>query len=385
MEPPCRICSRLTPPPVFNPRALESRYKSSVTRRREYDPRRYDAKVGTDLKSELDSRFYNVGRIANKVQELKRNLVQDYDESKYFDRERLRSDARITDFKSARNAMQNCARELEKIKTFLEDENTWWKILKERSATCCEQTLPHLHGILDGSSVTLILFEEGIDEIPRRFATTASSKKDNIADFCFRNSSKRIPNEANYRTDWEKRTKEYTDSYAAPYTVSAKSTVVEVTNTDTYDSNQQNVVETTTKSNQNIVATELWLETRDGKRSDQKVSEWSGTSKETRDKTQSENKDIKTDRSNIVPPREMWYGENTGTTFEDAVSPRETFSSENTASAKYIDFESNVDMSSKLPSRNVTNHKLKSKETNEKGACHSQKSLPTKIPRIRKD
>lgn len=86
-EPPCRICSRLTPPPVFNPRALESRYKSSVTRRREYDPRRYDAKVGTDLKSELDSRFYNVGRIANKVQELKRNLVQDYDESKYFDRE----------------------------------------------------------------------------------------------------------------------------------------------------------------------------------------------------------------------------------------------------------------------------------------------------------
>lgn len=61
--------------------------------------------------------------------------------------------------------MQNCARELEKIKTFLEDENTWWKILKERSATCCEQTLPHLHGILDGSSVTLILFEEGIDEV----------------------------------------------------------------------------------------------------------------------------------------------------------------------------------------------------------------------------
>lgn len=48
----------------------------------------------------------------------------------------------------------------------------------------------------------------------------------------------------------------------------------------------------------------------------------------------------------VMPPREMWYGENTGTTFEDTLSARETFSSENTASAKYIDFESNVDLSS---------------------------------------
>jgi len=46
-------------------------------------------------------------------------------------------------------------------------------------------------------------------------------------------------------------------------------------------------------------------------------------------------------------PREIQYGQNTQTTFEDTLKPRETFSSENTESKKHItsDFESNVDLS----------------------------------------
>lgn len=72
---------------------------------------------------------------------------------------------KINDLKDAHNTIVTCLREMEKIKTFLEDENSWWKILKNRSIDCCQQKLPHLHGILDGASVTLMLLEEGTDEV----------------------------------------------------------------------------------------------------------------------------------------------------------------------------------------------------------------------------
>lgn len=82
-EPPCRICTHLTSPAAFNPRTLKSLYKLPVTRRREYcEPRRCNAKVGTDLKYEFNSRSYNVDRVVNKIQELKRN-VQDLDKPEY--------------------------------------------------------------------------------------------------------------------------------------------------------------------------------------------------------------------------------------------------------------------------------------------------------------
>lgn len=84
-ESPCKICTHLTSPAAFNPRTLESRYKSSVTRRKEYcEPRRCNAKVGTDLKYEFNSRSYDVDHVVNKVQELKRN-VQDLDRPKCYD------------------------------------------------------------------------------------------------------------------------------------------------------------------------------------------------------------------------------------------------------------------------------------------------------------
>lgn len=67
--------------------------------------------------------------------------------------------------KDVHHAIMICLREMEKIKTFLEDENTWWKILKGRSVECCQQKLPHLHGVLDGSPVTLMLLEDDTDEV----------------------------------------------------------------------------------------------------------------------------------------------------------------------------------------------------------------------------
>jgi hypothetical protein len=56
-------------------------------------------------------------------------------------------------------------REMAKVKAFLEDDNSWWKILKSRSVSCCQQKVPHLHGQLDGASVTLMLLEEETDEV----------------------------------------------------------------------------------------------------------------------------------------------------------------------------------------------------------------------------
>lgn len=84
-EPPCRICTRLARP-TSELHSLQGRYKSSVTRRREYcEPSRCHAKVDTDLKSGFDSRYHNAGRVVNKIQELKRN-VQDVEELKRHDK-----------------------------------------------------------------------------------------------------------------------------------------------------------------------------------------------------------------------------------------------------------------------------------------------------------
>lgn len=50
-----------------------------------------------------------------------------------------------------------------KLKRFFDDENFWWKIFKKRNFNCCEQKLPHLHGYLDGTMVTLKILEEKIE------------------------------------------------------------------------------------------------------------------------------------------------------------------------------------------------------------------------------
>lgn len=81
-EPPCKICSRLTSPYAINSRTLKNLYNLPVRRRRECcEPSRSNAKVGTDLRSEFDSHFYNADPVVNKIQESRRN-VQDLDCSK---------------------------------------------------------------------------------------------------------------------------------------------------------------------------------------------------------------------------------------------------------------------------------------------------------------
>lgn len=75
------------------------------------------------------------------------------------------ADTEITDLKDAHDAAENCLLDIERIRTFLSDESSWWKMLKEQSVNCCHEKSPHLHGVLDGSSITLVLHEEGVGEV----------------------------------------------------------------------------------------------------------------------------------------------------------------------------------------------------------------------------
>lgn len=54
---------------------------------------------------------------------------------------------------------------MRKLKKFVEDENFWWKIFKDKDFNCCEQNMPHLHGFLDGTMVTLKFLEERLGEV----------------------------------------------------------------------------------------------------------------------------------------------------------------------------------------------------------------------------
>ncbi|XP_072751873.1 uncharacterized protein [Anoplolepis gracilipes] len=387
----CKICTGLTSPTAFNSRTLENRYKSPVTRRREYcDPRRCNAKVGTDLRSKLDSRSYNDDCVVGKIQELRRN-VQDLDDSKC-DKRKIQqedvlkslSDVKVTDLKNVHDAVDNCLREMGKIKTFLENENSWWKLLKARSADCCQQKLPHLHGVLDGSLVTLLLLEEGTDQLPRHFVPVRSQKRSDVASSHFGISSRGLESEQ-YTDSWKKHGKAYSDINTTPYyNLDIKPTLMKIKSTDRLEPTQR-YAKGADASKQSIVHSEFWTEAQEGRSDEEKTPDRSPRSKEACDKMEFQDKKKRTDKSNIVLPREIWYGQNTQTMFEDRLKPRETFSSENTGSKKLAvtaDFESNVDLNKELSSTNVVNHKSKTKTIIEKDINHVQK-FPTKISKAK--
>ncbi|XP_025270701.1 uncharacterized protein LOC112639803 [Camponotus floridanus] len=389
VEPPCNICTRLTSPAAFNSRNPKNFYKLPVRRRREYcEPSRCNAKVGTDLRSELDSRPYNVDRIADKIQDSRRS-AQNLDKCSKRDKRKIQQedvlvslqDPRIIDLKNVHEAVENCLREMGKIKTFLENENSWWKLLKARSTDCCQQKLPHLHGVLDGSSVTLMLLEEETDQIPRHFVTVRSQKRSDVTDSNFRTSSRELGSEQ-YTDSWKEHAEEYLDTYTVPYyNLDITSTLIEVASTDGHESTQRYAKRAVT-SKQSTVTSEFWTEGQEGRSDEDKIPDRLPRSKEIRDKIQIQDKKKGTDKSKIVPPREIWYGQNnTQTMFEDRLKPRQTHSSENTGSKRLAvtaDFESNVDLNTKLSSRNIANHKPRTKTIIEKGINRIQK-FPTKI------
>ncbi|XP_070165250.1 uncharacterized protein [Polyergus mexicanus] len=387
-EPPCKICSRLTSPYAINSRTLKNLYNLPVRRRRECcETSRSNAKVGTDLRSEFDSRSYNLDPVVNKIQESWRN-AENLDCPK---REKRKipqedgpeplADAGIIDLKNIRDTIDNCLWEMGKIKRFLENENSWWKLLKARPTDCCQQKLPHLHGVLDGSSVTLILLEEGTEQLPRHFVMVKSQKRSDVTGSNFRTSSRELERPID---PWKEHTVGYSDTYTVPhYNLDIRSTLIKVASTDGHEPTQRYAKRAVT-SKQNIVDSEFWTETRESRSNGEKIPDRSPRFKETHDKMQFQDRKKDTDRSNIVPPREIWYGQNTQTMFDDRLKPRETFSSENTGKGKAVtaDFESNVNLSREVSSRNIADHKSRTKTIIEKGFNHIQK-FPTKISKAK--
>ncbi|CAL7946186.1 unnamed protein product [Xylocopa violacea] len=122
-------------------------------------------------KSQIQSELFSTQRLLDKIQCLKKS-IQDLETAqeqfkphivKKKDVDCQTQGSQPSDLYSIREIVNNCIAEMTKLKAFLDDDNCWWKIFKKREFSCCEQKLPHLHGFLDGSMVTLKMLEEKMD------------------------------------------------------------------------------------------------------------------------------------------------------------------------------------------------------------------------------
>ncbi|XP_076751513.1 uncharacterized protein LOC143423816 [Xylocopa sonorina] len=122
-------------------------------------------------KSQIQSELFSTQRLLDKIQCLKKSIQEletaqrqfqpDIVEKKDVDCQTQGSQP--SDLYSIREVVDNCIAEMTKLKAFLDDDNCWWKIFKKREFSCCDQKLPHLHGFLDGTMVTLKMLEERLD------------------------------------------------------------------------------------------------------------------------------------------------------------------------------------------------------------------------------
>ncbi|XP_034172205.1 uncharacterized protein LOC117600637 isoform X2 [Osmia lignaria lignaria] len=135
-------------------------------------------------KSQVENDICTTQRLLNKIQHLKKSIqdlesaqqnIKVYRNSGYKDVPSQTEDPATSELNNARQIVNNCIAEMMKLKRFLEDENCWWKIFRKREFNCCEQKLPHLHGFLDGTMVTLKMLEETLD-VDKEFVTSTPIK-----------------------------------------------------------------------------------------------------------------------------------------------------------------------------------------------------------------
>ncbi|XP_031367411.1 uncharacterized protein LOC102673654 [Apis dorsata] len=114
----------------------------------------------------------NNQKLLHRIQHIKKNLerFQNPNRSRegegrnQRDGESQTPDFTRSDLNSFRQILNNCIIQMKKLKKFVEDENFWWKVFKDKDFNCCEQNMPHLHGFLDGTMVTLKILEERLGE-----------------------------------------------------------------------------------------------------------------------------------------------------------------------------------------------------------------------------
>nr|XP_012144724.1 PREDICTED: uncharacterized protein LOC105662975 [Megachile rotundata] len=151
-------------------------YQSSIRKQTEL----CDLRKCKYAKSQVEKDICTTQRLLDKIQHLKKS-IQDLETAQQYVKSQQKKnvlsqteDVGITELNNAREIVNNCIKEMTKLKTFLDDENCWWKIFRKREFNCCEQKLPHLHGFLDGTMVTLKMLEETL--APKGFATSTPTK-----------------------------------------------------------------------------------------------------------------------------------------------------------------------------------------------------------------
>ncbi|XP_054005255.1 uncharacterized protein LOC128890624 [Hylaeus anthracinus] len=138
-------------------------------------------------KSQAEASYCNTQRLLDKIQSLKKSIQNletaqssiKQESSKTKDVLSQTEEQKVTDLNSAREVLNNCIRQMTKLKAFLEDENCWWRMFKNMEFDCCDQKLPHLHGYLDGTMVTLKMLEEKLDT-DDNFKTSTPTKSNSI-------------------------------------------------------------------------------------------------------------------------------------------------------------------------------------------------------------
>ncbi|KAG7201607.1 hypothetical protein KM043_004348 [Ampulex compressa] len=188
LDPPRKCCARY-PAPIASSTINQSKqhpseasYRSTLKRYEEncHLAKCKHVKGETERQTRATSESLNVQRLIGKIQDLKKNIqnleaAQQHLKSQGSEKKGTysqTSEVPIADLNEARRALEVCLQEISKVKKFLDDENCWWKMLKDRETACCSQKLPHLHGFLDGTPVTLKLLEEAPSQFLDKFKTS---------------------------------------------------------------------------------------------------------------------------------------------------------------------------------------------------------------------
>ncbi|KAK1127458.1 hypothetical protein K0M31_003995 [Melipona bicolor] len=282
-------------------------------------------------KSQAEADFCNTQRLLEKIRYLKRN-VQDLEYAQQRIRTQQIAEKKETtcqtlapsrsDVNNFREILDNCIKEMTRLRGFFEDENVWWKIFKKREFNCCEQKLPHLHGYLDGTMVTLKILEEKKEEFGEPVATSTPTK------------SPSSPNSSNHTRNYREEREERVENHSKTHANSS-------TNTETISNSCQN---------QCPASCQIHEGNLDSSRAE--------TQEETVDQTQ----------RNSEQPRTISYDEtsdteNTNDTYDwfsknnvgNAERPSITFNSENTAKRATIaaDISTSIDLIPYAQYRNI--------------------------------
>ncbi|XP_076629872.1 uncharacterized protein LOC143346035 [Colletes latitarsis] len=304
----------------------DNRYRSTIRKPKES----CDLRKCKYAKSQAETTYCNTQKLLDKIQNLKKSIQEAENtqsrskqgNSKRRDVPSQTQELKITDLNAAREVVNDCIMQMTKLKTFLNDENCWWKLFKTLEFDCCEQKLPHLHGYLDGTMVTLKMLEETLDK-DDNFTTSTPIKSNSLTTV----DSNAVPERKKqfreqYIDSCEEDTRKYKDSGIGP------SLSFQLNDSNSHESCQRNCPFSCTSENQSK-APDI---------KDEETNNLITFDSEPPERSEMMEKFVGTEAriSSIVKlPRELRFGRSS-TELGETSRIRTTFSSENTANRKII-------------------------------------------------